>query len=1356
MKNITQKVSKVVGLIALTGLSHFSNAQFNWSSAGPVYTAGRARNMIVDKNDPSGKTLYLGSSTSGIFKSTDGGANWAPLNDQGTIRNISYMAQGADGTIWATTGEGFLRYGQKAKAQRGTGLYKLNGTNLQQIKDSLAVGAVINRIACHPINNTHIALATNKGIMVSTDGGGSFNVVTLPGFVTKTDSTYGMDVKFDGNGILYCTIGNERGGAFASFNKIASKVFKSADASLGSFVNITPVSSILPDQNYGRIELAIAPTNNNVIYASCANKNTSFPGKTQVINSASLKGLFVSYDAGATWGLIIAGSPQLDPLSNGGTISSGDYAHVLQVSPSSENELFMGGYSFYYYVRAGGTNASPIGNWYQLGYSQQFVQNTPFYLHENLHDIKIVPGNPVKFYFITDAGVYRSIDLVNSSQSGPPTYQPFYKGLITGQFNSVSIERFPITSTSTPVIEPYTGFIGGTGANGFNYYSGKGSSVVTKEVSYLSGDVYNAEYSKILNGTAILTTGNGDLYRSADVKTSPPTKMNLNKYSKKLSAVAPEAGDFYNSDINTGTQFRLWENYGQYSGNSPDKAFFYNDSLRFQYSFNAGVAGMIAQTSFSFSAARPNRKAYIDSIVVRTATVSIPISDPTLTNSPTFTEGRDITIKLPDTYTPATSSVTTLTVSTNVTGPIQGAATVALNPTTLQDLISVTFTAPPFATRTATIRATSQATVTDPSSYYRVFATVFYRYDKDDTVSVNDANISNKFITYKKVLPNNLRWKYGSFPSATLAITNNTAITNPTFALTTGTNQAVINSTSSTVTLNPIVQTNYTVTQYGVHTITATPVTHTLVAISNTAITSPTYVLNPGGVVQTGTNVTFVVTPTAATTDYTITQSGTGTLTSDTYSTVGGSTYVLTPGAVTQTTTIFTVTTTPTSVNAYTIDGTSSNTVTGKNTIFTYTAPVPSYTVNVGTNTNVPFPSANAPFKIQTSQSARLAMILTNANVTSDGLSNTAVVVSKNALNLNDPLNVVRVSQHGCMTDDANGVATTNTIAISGKPTILEWSKAGTEIYYATSTNKLYRVSHITDIMDLSSSSYAGKFYTDVWEYTSTNSASKLNLSSPYRTTLVGSFDYPITSISVSKDDKSVVLTFNNPNPSPTGSTSIVMMNSGDITKGNSTSLTWNKKDDAGSPIRGNVTYCSLIENTQGGVFVGTDNGLFFTSNIAATPATWIKVNNNELPNVQIFDIKQQTMEPHNCYNSGQIYVATNGRGIWTNSKYFTVPYVVGTEEYIEKEKAENNLAIYPNPTNGNTTLAFDAVDGEKASINIMDLSGRVVMSENMGKLNYGSIEYTFDTNSLTPGIYIVAINGSSNVKRVCKLVVSK
>ena len=70
--------------------------------------------------------------------------------------------------------------------------------------------------------------------------------------------------------------------------------------------------------------------------------------------------------------------------------------------------------------------------------------------------------------------------------------------------------------------------------------------------------------------------------------------------------------------------------------------------------------------------------------------------------------------------------------------------------------------------------------------------------------------------------------------------------------------------------------------------------------------------------------------------------------------------------------------------------------------------------------------------------------------------------------------------------------------------------------------------------------------------------------------------------------------------------------------------------------------------------------------------------------------------------------------------------------------------------------VKFNGSYDETAFINILDINGRVVKSDNLGKLNASQINYMFDTNELSAGIYIVNINGSSGIKRVAKLIVTK
>ncbi|MDO9001453.1 MAG: T9SS type A sorting domain-containing protein [Bacteroidota bacterium] len=1328
IKYLSKKLVKACAIIALAGLSGVVNAQtFNWSQAGPIYNAGRARNMIVDKNDPTGNTLYVGSASSGVFISTDGGVNWNALTLSGNKLNVSYLAQAVDGTIYVATGEGFLRPGQKLKAQPGTGLYKIVGAALTLVAPSSAVGTVINRVACSPSSPNNIAIATNFGIMVSTDGGSSFFVPT--GIPSNSTTISGQDVKFDNSGILYCSAGNENSTSPAAANEF-SKVYKSTDNTLTSFNALTTLNSpLVSGDNYGRIELAIAPTNNSVIYASCATKyaGTSSPA------SATLKGLFVSYDAGATWGLILQGSPQLDPLGNGGSLASGDYAQVVTVDPFSSDKIYLGSYQFYTWTRTGGLNSNPVGTWTKFGFNQ--IPNVQFYLAQNIHDIKLITsGNSIgRYFFITDAGIYRSSDALTS-------FQPFYKGLITGQFNSVSIERFPLAANGTStvggtLVTPYSGFIGGTGGNGLNYFSGN-FPLVTTEEAYSSGDIYQSEFSKILPNAAYFTSGSGRLFRSTDVRSSDPTQIDL-LINSKTQLIVPYNNTKY--DV-TGTPFKLWENYGQTTA-SPDSAVFYNDTLRFAASM-IGVATLTTQTTFTFSAARPNEYALIDSIAIRTGTVQLPVSPGA--NSPAFTgsDKKDITIVFVDTYTaPATGTFTPPI--KNQAGPVVTASTsVVLNGTTQLDNISVTFTAPPFLAKTTA----SFSGVPDAAAYYRVFATVFYKYKAGDVVTVVDDKISTKTYSYSTTLTQPLNWDYyGSLTSYTMgAAASSSAVSNPTYALAPG---SYPNQTASSVfTVSPITTTNYTLSTYGGYTVTAKPVTYTISAVpaGTASISNPTYNLNPGNVTQTTT--VFVVTPTT-TTNYTITETGTGTLTSqDTYSTINSSTYNLMPGNVSQASPVFTIVVTPTTATTYTLAGLSSNTLIGVNTS-TVATPVAVTSFSTFGYFAAPIGGNNKPVKIANTTSARLAMGY-GANV----------YVSNAPLSLNNPMSMINVSSNKCLTTDNLGnklSGASNTVAISGTVTALEWSKSGTELYYATNdvgtgNTYLYRVSYLDALMDSTSKSYSGKLHTNVFTFSTTvaEDGSKNNPRCPYRTTLLGQFTKLITGISVSNNNQAIAVTFDD----VTG-TKVMYSTVADVRKCDIGNINLQAKNGTGLNV--SKVYCSLMEMSDNKkVFVGTDLGVYYTNDITAGSPTWVDINNNQMPVIQVFDIKQQVMKPWDCYNSGLIYAATNGRGIWIN-KSFSSPYYVSVNE-IEANKAENNLSLYPNPTNGNVYVSFNGIDGETATINVMDINGRLIKTENLGKLNSGQLTYTFETADIANGMYIVSINSNSGTKRVAKLVVAK
>jgi hypothetical protein len=84
------------------------NLNLLWQELGPDNYAGRTRALLIDSRDATGKTVYAGSISGGIWKSLNGGQTWSKINGFEDNPNISCMVQASDGTIYAGTGEYFL------------------------------------------------------------------------------------------------------------------------------------------------------------------------------------------------------------------------------------------------------------------------------------------------------------------------------------------------------------------------------------------------------------------------------------------------------------------------------------------------------------------------------------------------------------------------------------------------------------------------------------------------------------------------------------------------------------------------------------------------------------------------------------------------------------------------------------------------------------------------------------------------------------------------------------------------------------------------------------------------------------------------------------------------------------------------------------------------------------------------------------------------------------------------------------------------------------------------------------------------------------------------------------------------
>ena len=192
--------------------------------------------------------------------------------------------------------------------------------------------------------------------------------------------------------------------------------------------------------------------------------------------------------------------------------------------------------------------------------------------------------------------------------------------------------------------------------------------------------------------------------------------------------------------------------------------------------------------------------------------------------------------------------------------------------------------------------------------------------------------------------------------------------------------------------------------------------------------------------------------------------------------------------------------------------------------------------------------------------------------------------------------------------------------------------------------------------------------------------------------------------------------------------------------------------------------YSSLIESTTGKVFVGTENGVYTSDDMN----TWTPT---AITGVPVMEIKQQLQANHdNAYvylvdeigdittitypginNEGMIYIATYGRGLYRCDNYLVSGSELGIEEPTMSQSFEMN--IFPNPIVSDATINFNVADKAQVTMQVYDLSGRMVMNQVLGTYGEGSHSANFNVNGLTSGTYIVRVQAGT-VSNTTKILV--
>jgi hypothetical protein len=288
--------------VAAQILDSASVAGMKWRSVGPANFQGRLSD-VVGIPGPS-KTLYVAAAGGGIWKSGNNGVTWRPIFDDKNIISMGVLAIAPSdtNTIWAGTGEPNSRN----TIEPGAGIYKSENGGTTWTLMGLEKTQHIGRIVVDPRDKNVVYVAAlgaawkstpDRGLYKTVDGGKTWTMSKFisdrAGFVDITIDPRNPDVLYASSWERYRTPYSLNSGG------PGSALWKTSDAGK-TWTEIK--GNGYPEGTKGRIGLAVAPSNPDVVYALTeAYSMAPQKGAITMGKRPEANGLYRSADAGRTW-----------------------------------------------------------------------------------------------------------------------------------------------------------------------------------------------------------------------------------------------------------------------------------------------------------------------------------------------------------------------------------------------------------------------------------------------------------------------------------------------------------------------------------------------------------------------------------------------------------------------------------------------------------------------------------------------------------------------------------------------------------------------------------------------------------------------------------------------------------------------------------------------------------------------------------------------------------------------------------------------------------------------------------------------------------------------------------------------
>ncbi|HYH00830.1 MAG TPA: glycosyl hydrolase [Terriglobales bacterium] len=335
---------------------------------GPAVTSGRVIAFAV--NPENRAEYYVGVASGGVWKTTNNGTTWTPVFDgEGSYSIGAVTLDPKDpAVVWVGTGE---NNSQRSVAW-GDGVYKSEDGGKSWKNVGLKKSEHIGRILIDPRDSKVVYVASqgplwgpggDRGLFKTTDAGKTWkNVLEI------SENTGVTDIAFDPENpdVIYAASYQRRRHVWTMIGGgPESALYKSTDAG----ANWTKLKSGLPTEDIGRIGIAVAPTEPNIVYAQ--------------IEAANGKGgIFRSTDRGATW-------ERRNPYD-----STGQYYSRITVDPKNAERVYIMG--VYPQVSDDG--------------GKTFRRMNIRSVHVDVHELWVDPNDTNYYLTGCDGGVYESYD----------------------------------------------------------------------------------------------------------------------------------------------------------------------------------------------------------------------------------------------------------------------------------------------------------------------------------------------------------------------------------------------------------------------------------------------------------------------------------------------------------------------------------------------------------------------------------------------------------------------------------------------------------------------------------------------------------------------------------------------------------------------------------------------------------------------------------------------------------------------------------------------------------------------------------------------------------------------------------